>query len=355
VVDTTMSARVVRAARRRWIPLTLLLAALIATWFLSPVFFQARNIINVARQASIVGVVSVGMTFVILTGGIDLSVGSTLALSAITSAMMLDGGVPPVVVILVQLAVGSAVGLVNGLGVAVTRVQPFIMTLATMAIVRGLALHITQGYPQYFDTQSKLIDFFGGGEVGPFPGQLLIFLGIAAVGWLVLRYVPFGRFVFAVGGSAEAARLSGVRTGRTVVATYVISGACAAIAGVMTAARLGVGAPIAGNLVELDAIAAVVIGGTTLAGGAGGMGGTVLGALLLAVLSNILNLLGVSPFDQQIAKGAVILVAVLFASSHVIRGHRRRNGGDARSVPTAVDHSSELVMHAGSETKGGSV
>lgn len=342
----------VHTARRRWVVLTLLLATFVATWGLSPQFFQGQNIINVARQASIVGVVSVGMTFVILTGGIDLSVGSTLALSAITSAMMLGAGISPWLVILAQVSAGSVVGLVNGLGIARMRVQPFIMTLATMAIVRGLALRITEGYPQYFDSESGLIGFFGGAEIGPFPGPLLIFLATAAAGWVVLRYLPFGRFVYAVGGSSEAARLSGVRTGRTVVATYVISGACAGVAGIMTSARLGVGAPIAGNLVELDAIAAVVIGGTTLAGGSGGMGGTVIGALLLAVLSNVLNLLGVSPFDQQIAKGAVILVAVLLASTKVLHLHRRRKGGGT-TVTSPVIQSTEDVVPIASQRKGG--
>lgn len=323
---SSVPGAIARSLKRSWIPLVLLIGVLVVTWFLSPHFFQVQNIINVARQASIVGVVAVGMTYVILAAGIDLSVGSTLALSAITSAMLLSAGVPPLAVIGIQLLVGSVVGLANGLGIAMSGVQPFIMTLATMAIVRGLALRITEGYPQYFDTDSPIIDFFGGGGIGPIPGQLIIFLAIALIGWLVLRYVPFGRFVYAVGGSIEAARLSGVRTSRTLVLTYVISGACAAVAGVMTAARLGVGAPIAGNLVELDAIAAVVIGGTTLMGGSGGMVGTVLGALLLAVLSNILNLLGVSPFDQQMAKGALILVAVVLATSGLIR----RQGAKAR-------------------------
>ena len=313
-------------------PLVMLTSVLILTGILSPEFFQQQNMINVARQSAIVGVVAVGMTFVILTGGIDLSVGSTLALVAVSSAMMIDSGLPIPLVILLALLVGLGVGLVNGFGVTLLGIQPFVMTLAMLGIVRGTVFELSNGSPQDFFVSSHVLDFFGNGELLGVPGPLIIFVLVALAGVLVLRYLPFGRYVYALGGSVEAARLSGVKTTRMTIAVYAISGVCAAIAGLMTAARLSVGDPIAGNLVELDAIAAVVIGGTSLAGGVGGMVGTIAGALLLAMLSNVLNLIGVSPFYQLIVKGAVIIVAVVLTQV-ATRLTARRTTGEGRPGP----------------------
>lgn len=310
----------------------MLTSVLILTGILSPEFFQQQNMINVARQSAIVGVVAVGMTFVILTGGIDLSVGSTLALVAVSSAMMIDSGLPIPLVILLALLVGLGVGLVNGFGVTLLGIQPFVMTLAMLGIVRGTVFELSKGSPQDFFVSSRVLDFFGNGELLGVPGPLIIFVLVALAGVLVLRYLPFGRYVYALGGSVEAARLSGVKTTRMTIAVYAISGVCAAIAGLMTAARLSVGDPIAGNLVELDAIAAVVIGGTSLAGGVGGMVGTIAGALLLAMLSNVLNLIGVSPFYQLIVKGAVIIVAVVLTQV-ATRLAARRTTGEGRPGP----------------------
>jgi ribose transport system permease protein len=308
-----------RGLRENWIPLATLATLVVVTGLISPEFFHLDNILNVARQASIVGVLAVGMTFVILTGGIDLSVGSLLALSAVVMAIMTDNGVPLIVTIPAVVALGATAGVVNGCGVALLGVQPFIMTLATLVIDRGLALRITDGGPHDFLSTSPVLDFLGSGGIGKIPGPLLIFIALAVIGGLVLRYLPFGRYVYAIGGSREAARLSGVRTSRNLIGVYAVSGACAGLAGIMTASRLSVGDPTAGNLSELDAIAAVVIGGTSLMGGIGGMPGTVAGALLLAVVANLLNLTGVSPFDQQIVKGVVILAAVLLAGQALKR------------------------------------
>lgn len=313
-------------------PLVMLTSVLILTGILSPEFFQQQNMINVARQSAIVGVVAVGMTFVILTGGIDLSVGSTLALVAVSSAMMIDSGLPIPLVILLALLIGLGVGLVNGFGVTLLGIQPFVMTLAMLGIVRGTVFELSNGSPQDFFVSSDILDFFGNGELLGVPGPLIIFVLVALTGVLVLRYLPFGRYVYALGGSVEAARLSGVKTTRMTIAVYAISGVCAAIAGLMTAARLSVGDPIAGNLVELDAIAAVVIGGTSLAGGVGGMVGTLAGALLLAMLSNVLNLIGVSPFYQLIVKGAVIIVAVVLTQV-ATRLTAKRTTGAGRPGP----------------------
>jgi ribose transport system permease protein len=305
--------------RNNLMPLSILVALIALTGLIAPEFFHVNNVLNVARQASIVGVVAVGMTFVILTGGIDLSVGSVLAISVVVMAILADNGTPLILILPAVIAVATFAGVVNGVGVALLGIQPFIMTLATLVIGRGIALRITDGGPQDFLLTNRLVDFLGSGGIGRIPGPLFVFLGLALLGYVALRYLPFGRYLYAIGGSREAARLSGVKTSRNLIGAYAVSGACAGIAGIMTASRLSVGDPTAGNLTELDAIAAVVIGGTSLAGGVGGMPGTVAGAFLLAVVSNLLNLTGVSPFDQQIVKGLVIIAAVLLAGQALKR------------------------------------
>ncbi len=303
----------VRMLRRNWITIAIFVVLLIALAIFVPAFYQPANLLNVARQSSIIGVVAIGMTFVILTGGIDLSVGSVLALSGVTMAMLINGGVAPGLAIVIALVVSLAAGVLNGFIVAVLKIQPFIATLATMVAITGVALRITNGGPQPFNNAGEIFNFLGSGNVFGLPGPFLGFLLVSAIGILVLRYLAFGRFLYAIGGSAEAARLTGVPTRRTLIIAYAVCGLTAGLAGVMTASRLGVGGPTAGGLANLDAITAVVIGGTSLMGGVGGAVGTVFGALLLAVLSNLMNLIGISPFDQQIVKGAVIILAVLFA------------------------------------------
>jgi ribose transport system permease protein len=337
--DTTAPAAEARGGRLRipmglranWLPVAALIVLAAITAIIWPQFFHTDNLWNVARQSSIVGVLAVGMTFVILTGGIDLSVGSILAIAAVVMASLLNEGTPLILTLVIVIALSAAIGMINGLGIALLNIQPFIMTLATMVIGSGVALRITNGGPREFFLESNLLEFLGSGGIGRVPGPLIVFLGLALIGWAVLRYVPFGRFLYAIGGSAEAARLSGVRVNVNLVGAYAVSGACAGIAGIMTAARLSVGDPTAGNLSELDAIAAVVIGGTSLMGGVGGMPGTVFGALLLAVVANVMNIAGVSPFDQQIVKGLVILIAVLlaaFALKKRLRPGATGQGGD---------------------------
>lgn len=311
---------------------------LVALVVYSPVFFEPRNLLNVARQASIIGVVAVGMTLVILTSGIDLSVGSTLALSAVIVATLVSGGVSPGFAALAGVALGAVAGVVNGVGVAHLRIQPFVMTLATMVGIRGVALRITDGGPRIFSTDSRLFATLGSGDVLGVPGPFVVFLILAASGWVLLRYTTFGRYLYAIGGSAEAARLSGVPIRRTIITAYAVTGGLAGMAGVLTAARLSSGDPSGGSLLELDAIAAVVIGGTSLLGGVGGMGGTVLGALLLALVANVLNLFGVSPFDQLIVKGAVIVLAVLLgAQAAKRRFHDSRDQDPGSAEPGPVD------------------
>jgi ribose/xylose/arabinose/galactoside ABC-type transport system permease subunit len=248
------------------------------------------------------------MTMVILTEGIDLSVGSVVALAGVVGADLIASGVPLPVAVLAAVAAGALVGLFNGASIVYLRVAPFIATLATMTAVRGLAYLYTDGV-----SVGNLPDTFtrwGNGRIGPLPIPVLVAAVVVAGTWLLLSRTVFGRRVYAVGGNEEAARLSGVRVGRIKIGVYTLMGALAALGGVMLAARLGAGDPKAGQLFELTAIAAVVVGGTSLSGGRGTVIGTVLGALIIGVLDNGLVLLDVSAFYQMVVKGLVILAAV---------------------------------------------
>jgi ribose transport system permease protein len=305
---------IIQAIRDHKVIIILLVVMLVGTAIWVPNFFGAQNLINVARQASITGVVAVGMTFVILTAGIDLSVGSILAVVGIVFALMMKLESSVALAIPVALLLGVVVGTFNGIGVTFFAIQPFIMTLATMAIASGVALLISNGTPIPFESENGFIALLGNGNLGGLPGPVIVFALVAVAAALALRYLPFGRFVYGIGGGLEAARLSGVRTARILIIVYAISGLCAAIAGLITTSRLFVGHPTAGSFIMLDSIAAVVIGGTSLMGGKGGVIGTVAGVFLLAMVANLLNLLGVSPFNQQVAKGAIIILAVLFTA-----------------------------------------
>lgn len=328
-----------RGIRANWMAIAIAVVLIATVAFLVPSFFQASNLLNVGRQSAIVGVIAIGMTFVILTGGIDLSVGSILALSGVTMAMLVNDGWVIGSAMLVALVVGLVAGIVNGVGVALLHIQPFIMTLATMVGIAGISLRVTSGGPQQFDNSAEVFRMIGSGNLFGIPGPFIVFVIVSIAGILVLRYLTFGRFLYAIGGSQEAARLSGVRTSRTLIVAYAISGLTAGLAGIMTASRIGTGDPTAGSLANLDAITAVVIGGTSLMGGTGGAVGTVFGALLLAVLSNVMNLIGISPFDQQIVKGAVIIIAVLLAAGATRRRFRglRANNGSASGITAMPD------------------
>ncbi len=278
---------------------------------LSPHFFTASNLLNVSRRMSIVGIASMGMTFVILTAGIDLSVGSILGFSAVAAAWMLSSGVPWPLALLLAIGAGAGVGLINGLGVTRGKIQPFIMTLAMLVIARGATMTLSNGQPIPLRDAAQSVAWVGSGNFLGLPVPLWILLTLFLISSYVLRNTPFGWHVYAVGGNLEGARRSGLNTRRTITSVYVISGACAAIAALIVITRLTAGEPSQGTLLELDAIAAVVIGGTSLFGGVGGVGATLVGAAILAVTDNLLNLLGVSPFSQQMVKGLIILGAVL--------------------------------------------
>jgi ribose transport system permease protein len=297
-----------RASGLIWV----LVALCVAAALISPAFLNPFNLVNVMRQVALFGIVSVGMTFVILTAGIDLSIGSIVAVVAVVSALLLQSGAPIPLVIAAGLLAGVAMGAVNGVGITLGRLPPFIMTLGTMVMGRGLAMTISDGHPIHFQNASADFAWLGQGYIFGLPVPVWIFAAVASAAYVVLRFTVFGRAIYAVGSNPEAARLAGIDVGFTVFSVYVISGVLSALTALIFVSRLTVGEPVAGVGLELEAIAVAVIGGTSLFGGEGGVVGTVIGAAIFAVLANILNLAGVSPFTQQIVKGAIIVAAVLF-------------------------------------------
>lgn len=271
-------------------------------------FFQFNNVMNVLRQVSIIGIIAVGMTFVILTGGIDLSVGAVMALSGTIAAGLMVNGLDPSIALLAGLGVGLGFGLFNGIMVSFGRMPPIIVTLATMGIARGLGLMYSGGYP--ISGLPSWIAWFGNGRIFDIPVPVIMMVIIYFIAWVVLERTAFGRHVYAIGGNENATRLSGVRVSRIKMAVYGISGLTTALAAVVLTGRLMSGQPNAGVGFELDAIAAVVLGGTAIAGGRGSIIGTLIGATLLGILNNGLNLMGVDPYVQNVIKGGIILLAV---------------------------------------------
>lgn len=290
-------------------PLLGLILLSVLLGFLSDRFLTVSNLLNVARQVSINAIISVGMTIVILTGGIDLSVGSVVALAGSITAGIMVGSAGTGPAIVAGIAIGALLGIANGVLIARWAVPPFIATMGIMTIARGLTLVYTEGRPITGLTEE--FRFLGGGYIGGTPFPVIIMTIIFLFFYLVLKKTRFGRYVYAIGGNEEAARLSGISTKNILVWTYLLSGVLAALSGIVMASRLNSAQPTAGAGFELDAIAAVVLGGTSLAGGVGSIWGTLVGALIIGVLDNGLNLLNVSSFYQQVAKGAVILLAVL--------------------------------------------
>jgi len=278
--------------------------------FLSPVFLTSRNLLNVLLQTSINITVAVGVTMVILTGGIDLGVGSVVALTGVTLGTMLKSNLPISVAFLIAILVGALTGIINGLLVSKGRVPAFVATLGMMSAARGLSLIITGGQSIYVFPKSFL-NFFGIGYLWFIPMPVVIAAVVVIVAQYILSQTRFGRYVYAIGGNPEAARLAGVKVTLMLIITYMIAGITYAIGGTILTARLNSAQPIAGVGYELDAIAAAVIGGTSLSGGIGTVWGTVLGALIMGVLRNGLNLLNISSYVQQVLIGTVIVGAVL--------------------------------------------
>jgi ribose transport system permease protein len=279
---------------------------------ISPQFLQVPNLLNVLRQMALYGIVSIGMTFVILTAGIDLSVGSILVIVAIIITQLLNSGMNPVFALAIGLIAGGVMGALNGAGVTLGRMPAFIMTLGTMVMGRGLAMTLSNGEPiSLSDAATSAVGWIDTGFLLGIPVPVWIFAIVALVATLTLRFAPYGRFIYAVGSNEEAARLSGINVIVTKATVYIVSGVLAALTAIIFVARLSAAEPTAGTGIELEAIAITVIGGASLFGGQGTISGTIFGAAILAVLANILNLAAVSPFTQQIVKGAIIIAAVL--------------------------------------------
>ncbi|MEO9651892.1 MAG: ABC transporter permease [Roseobacter sp.] len=290
---------------------TLFGLALIVVVFasLSPVFLTAPNLINILQQSSINAAIALGMTLVIISGGIDLSVGPTAALSAVIGASLMVAGVPIPLAMMASLGVGVLCGLFNGILVAYAGLQPFIVTLGGLSLYRALSLIYTGGNPIFgIPTEFRALT---NGEILGVPNPVIVVGVIALLLWIVLNKTPLGEYILAVGGNEEAARIAGVPVARTKVATFVISGGLASIAALILVGRLGAAEPTIGNLWELDAIAAAAIGGASLMGGKGSIVGTLIGAIILGALRNGLTLMNVQAFYQLLATGIIIIVAML--------------------------------------------
>ena len=286
-----------------------LLALCVGLWIATPYFATTANLANVAEQSAVVGVIAIGMTCVILTGGIDLSVGSLVALAGVVIGSALQRGAPVLVAVLLGALSGIAAGALNGLMVTRGKLPPFIATLGMMSVARGAALLISDGRPisGFPDTLRVLAT---GRPLGV-PAPVLLMLVLYAMTHVMLTRTVLGRYLYAIGGNEEASEMAGIHVHRYKTIAYILSGLSAAVCAVLLVARLDSAQPIAGMGYELDAIAAVVIGGTSLLGGSGSVIGTLIGALIMSVLRNGLNLLGVSSYLQQVAIGVVIVAAVL--------------------------------------------
>jgi ribose transport system permease protein len=297
-----------------WRSLIALILFVLVLGFFKPEFLSTANFLNILKQTSVNALIAVGMTFVILTAGIDLSVGSVLALCGAVAATLVNMDVNIVFVVAATMGLGLFLGSISGLIVARGGVQPFIATLVMMTMLRGVTMVFSEGRPIRYPWDSdvsKAMAWFGRGDLMGVPVPVVMMILVFAVAWFVLNHTRFGRYVYALGGNEKATALSGINVNKIKVMVYAISGLTAALAAILVTARLGSAQPTAGMAYELDAIAAVVIGGTSLAGGRGRIIGTLIGALIIGVLNNALNMLDVSSYYQMIVKAVVILLAVL--------------------------------------------
>jgi len=286
----------------------LLVCVIIAS--IRPVFLSVYNIFNVIRQVSMIGIMSVGMTFVILSADIDLSVGSVAGFSgALAAGLIARQGISPALAMMAPIPIAALIGWAMGIVITKTRVHSFVVSLGMMSIARGMALVYTKGLS--IGNLPKSFGTLGGGMVGPIPIPVIIFGAFMILGYFVLTRTPYGRAVYAIGGNKEAARLSGIKVDRYRIMNFILCSTLAGFAGIILASRTRSAWPAAATGWELDVISAVVIGGTSFFGGRGGMVGTLIGALFLGVLRNGANLLGISPFYQQIIIGALVVTAVV--------------------------------------------
>lgn len=295
--------------------LIIFVALFIVASISAPQFLSAQNLANLLQQSSLIGIVAVGMTLVILTAGIDLSVGSVAALAGMLVAIFIGFGLPWPIALLLAVAVGAVSGATVGSLSAYLRLPAFMVTLAALQSVRGLTYLTTNGIPTTSEIPTGL-RFLGAGSVGPIPTVGIIFILIAITASLVLRKTTYGEYIYAVGSNMGAARLSGLPVKRILTSVYIISGTLAALAGILLTSRLTIGQPTASQGLELDAIAAVVLGGTSLFGGKGGISGTFIAVFLLSVLRNLFNLLGLSSFFQMVVTGLILVAALIL--NHVL-------------------------------------
>lgn len=314
-----------------------LFVLIILATLLSDVFLTSNNILNVLRQVSANGIISIGLLLVILTGGIDISIGSTVGVISVMFAVLYDpkssvapfsglvhflSGLMPgnpylqlIVAIIILIAIGALLGFINGLVICKANIQPFIMTIGTLTFYRGLALLIPNGRPVYMQAETvKKVNFIGEGRIADIPHPVIILLILGIIASFLLTRTTFGRYIRAIGGNQEAARVAGINVDRYKIMTYAICGATAAIASIVITSRTTTGEPALGQSFEMDAIAACVIGGAKLTGGIGTVVGTIIGAVIIGVVNNILNLVNVSAYYQYLVRGAIIILAVVFRS-----------------------------------------
>lgn len=317
MMTTTPSPAATAPRFKAWLieqkSLIALLVLILVVSFLSPNFFTPDNLLNILRQTSVNAIIAVGMTLVILTAGIDLSVGSILALTGALAATMVAADLPVIIAIPAALLAGAALGGISGAIIAKGKVQAFIATLVTMTALRGFTMVFTDGRPisTGFSENSDAFALLGTGYWLGIPVPIWIMALVFALAWYLLNHTRLGRYIYALGGNESATRLSGINVDRVKIAVYTLCGALSALAGLIVTSRLSSAQPTAGMGYELDAIAAVVVGGTSLMGGKGRIMGTLIGALIIGFLNNALNLLDVSSYYQMIAKAAVILLAVM--------------------------------------------
>lgn len=300
----------------RFSRILILLALCLLISSLNPLFLRTGNIINILRQAAILNILGIGMTLVILTGGIDLSNGAVLALSSCVAGLLLKSGYPMPVGVLVAIGIGCCCGFVNGSMVAKLRIPPFVVTYAMMFFARGVAYLSLGGKILY--GFSRPFRFIGAGYLWDIPTPILISAAITLIFLFIQKYTPFGSEIYAVGADEEASRLSGIRTRRVLVRVYILSGMLSAFGGIIYMSRLNAAEPVIGEAFPLDAIAAVLIGGTPLTGGEGGVGGTIIGALIITIIINAMNLLGISSLLQSFVLGALIVTMIS------LQGYSRR-------------------------------
>ncbi|MEW9673852.1 ABC transporter permease [Ammoniphilus sp. 3BR4] len=292
--------------------LLIFIAMVIAVSIITPAFLSSQNLINVVRQISFIGIVAMGVTMVIITTGIDLSSGSVIALVSVITASFAQGDHPLILALALGLGVGVLAGFINGTISAKGAIPPFIATLGMMIGARGLALLYSDGRP--IGNLSESFLFIGQGEIAGIPVPIIIFVIMGVISHLMLSKTRFGKYTYAIGGNEQAARICGINVDRYKIMIYTYAGFLSALAGIMLTSRISAGQPSMGVMYELDAIAAAVIGGTSLSGGIGTIPGTIIGALIIGVLNNSLDLMNVSSYWQQILKGIIIVSAVLIDS-----------------------------------------